>query len=223
MSGADRRDAEDVAWLEARERGAATLPPIEAARAAAYGELQGLIAALPDEAAPAGWEVDVMAALATASPAPRAPVRGRRRWVRGAAGVAAVAGVAALVIVLQPPVAPDAVPAMTIVRGQGGRGDGTAGAAIGDVLRVDVAAGAGELRIYRDDREVVARCPGQAGCTQAAGHLTVELPLTAPGRYRAVYLQPAPRAPLREPTGTLDGDLASCRCESRTAAPVMAR
>jgi len=144
----------------------------------------------------------------------------------------------------------DDTPVTRIVRIVGSRhGDATSDAAIGDVLQVAVAGGThGELRIYRDDREVVLRCPGQAGCTREPGRLSAELPLTGPGRYRAVYLltrspghaeDPAlsrskgvvqnhgsMRYEVQQPrstTGTLEGDLAACGCASRAAVPIVVR
>jgi hypothetical protein len=264
MSGTDPRDAEDVAWLEARERGASVLPQIGARRAAAYDDVQALIAALPDEAAPAGWEDEVMAALPSAArgeaagampatPTPiedeQAPIvrssvdatsgapvsledrrvdaarRARGRWIPVAAAVAAAAG---LLLWWQHSPAPSTDPSKDerlsshIIRSQGSRSsDASTEAAVGDVLQVEVTEeNQGELRIYRDDREVVVRCPGQAECAQASGRLTAELRLSAPGRYRAVYLRPAQSI---SPTGTLDGDLAVCRCASRTTLPIVVR
>jgi hypothetical protein len=276
MSATDPRDARDVAWLDAREAGGSALPPIDADRAAAYDQLQALIAALPDLTAPEGWQNDVMAALpsdgradAVPSPADRrhspanreapgepAPLPGaasgdapavprrdlrshRRRWNPAAAAVTAVAVAAAGLLLWsqrQPAPVRDALDSSVwIVSATGSRhGEATGEASIGDVLRADVAEVAGaELRIYRDDRELVLRCPGQAGCGRASGRTTAALHLTSPGAYRVVYFLPvpaqvgvspgAPPAPSRPPTGTLEGDLAACGCASRTAAPIVAR
>lgn len=252
MSATDPRDEQDLAWLDARERGAAALPPIDAARAAGYDGIQSMIAGLPDEAAPAGWEAEVMAMLpspgraslestaapkrgasaaareASIAPADRrggASRRARRAWIGGAAAAAVAAAGLLLWLHQRPPAVParpyDEVLSIRVLRGEGFRNGSGATAAIGDVLQVEVAeAGKGELRIYRDNRDVVMRCPGQADCVQAGGRLSAELRLRGPGEYRAVYLQPAPTGPL---TGTLAGDLAACRCEARTATPIVAR
>jgi hypothetical protein len=220
----DPRDADDVAWLEARERGAAQLPPIDPARADAYRRVAALIAALPDDASPAGWQDEVMALLP-----PRdqlAPRRSRRAaW---AAATAAIAAAAALVLWLQikPPPPPPREPiASRIVPGGGVRGLGEISAALGDLLVFDAAATAGgELRIYRDDREVVVRCPGDAACGAGPDRIAAVLRVTAPGQYRAVYLPPpSSGGAVRAPTGTLDGDVAACGCTAPAAVPIVVR
>jgi len=269
VSDVDPRDSADVAWLEARERGAPVLPPIDPVRATGYAELLAAIETLPDDKAPVDWEAEVMSALPSAVPAgltsisaspasvtsieagraptvgasadsPRpslenrdveVPRSGGRRWL---AAVATVAAAAAGLFVWLHHVPdnpdhrlldgqPDAVSLSTqIIRTPGSRSGGhTTEAALGDVLRaVVIAAEKGELRIYRDDRDVVVRCPGQAECAQAPERLTAELRLTAPGRYRAVYFRRAASVPS---TGTLDGDLNACGCASSTAVPIVVR
>jgi hypothetical protein len=66
-----------------------------------------------------------------------------------------------------------------------------------------------ELRVYRDDRTVVLRCPGDARCRTGRDQLAVELPLPAVGRYRVVRF--ASREPLPTPAGGFDADLAALR------------
>jgi hypothetical protein len=205
----DPSDADDIAWLEAREHGASALPPLDPARARAYSELQALIATLPDEAPPPGWEADVKAALAADRVATAAP----RRWRAGAAAAATLTAIGLLWLApWRRPVAPPEhdAPVTRVVHGQVARhGDAGGDAAIGDVLQVEVV-----------------RCPGQAVCTQAAGRLAAELPLIAPGRYRALYMTRTPadsQAPALPVTGTLDGDLAACGCAASVAVPIVVR
>jgi len=195
------RDADDAAWLGA------------------------LVAALPDEPPPAGWETGVREALAAEH---RKPATVRRRWVPGAGAALAFAAAAAVLLRAAPAtndVVDDGAPSIRIVRIEGARADG-ADAALGDVLRVEASTGDGELRIYRDDRDVVLRCPGDA-CRSAAGRLIAELRLSAPGVYRAVVLQlPDARSIVRPAipvTGTLAGDADACRCIARTSVPIIAR
>lgn len=238
------RDAQDVAWLEARERGAPVLPQIDPQRAAAYDEIQALIAGLPDESAPNGWEHDVLAALPppgraelstsvaqlTGTAARKNPTAasklhsGRGRWIALGTTLAALA---AVVLWRQLPGAPDVdtvadgTPLTRVVHRAGSRAGLGNDATVGDTLHVEVnEPGPGELRVYRDDQEVVMRCPGPPPCVRSARRLEGELRLAAPGQYRAVYLMPAPTGRL---TSTLANDLANCGCSSRVAVPVVAR
>ena len=223
MTGNGVRDPEDTVWLGA------------------------LIAALPDEPPPPGWQADVRRALAAER---REPAATRRRWVPGT-GAALAFAAAAVVLLRAAPVTPvtpvepimhvppedgalsirvvrhgahddtpGAAPPGDIVRGAGGD------AALGDMLRVEAPAGAGELRIYRDDRDIVLRCPGD-GCTPAGSSVVAQLRIRAPGVYRAVVLQ-LPEArwfvpPVIPVTGTLAGDADACRCTARTSVPIIAR
>jgi hypothetical protein len=183
--------------------------------------LKAMIRALPEMTAPAGWEAEVMAAMAQ-------PARGRvraARWI--ALGVALAAGVAVALwwrhgAGSESTVTDGAIAVRVIHRG-GSRtlpaGDGI-DAALGDVLRVEAAGAGGELRIYRDDQELVLRCPGADGCTRGPARWIGELRLQAPGVYRAVYLAPLQENP---PSGSLERDLAACGCTPRVAAPVIAR
>jgi hypothetical protein len=182
-----------------------------------------LIAALPDEQPPPGWQLVVHRALA-AEQRKRATVR--RRRVPGAA--AALAFAAAAVLLRAGPVArdplDDSAPSIRVVRGESARGDG-GDAALGDTLHIEASVIGGELRIYRDDRDVVLRCPGDP-CTSTAGRMIAELRVSAPGVYRAVALQrpDARRVPPVIPvTGTLAGDADACFCTVRTSVPIIAR
>jgi hypothetical protein len=132
-------------------------------------------------------------------------------------------------------------PKMEIVRGHARAGE-AAVAAVGDTFTATLvmpAGRTGELRLYRDDREVVARCPGTPGCTSrvepevaatsaipepadgaAARRLSLRFPLLAPGSYRLVYLE---GAALGEPSGDFDRDLARCGCKMKMLPPVSVR
>jgi hypothetical protein len=275
--GADHADHADRAWLSARERGEEPLPPIDPQRAAAYRGLQKLIASLPDDPVPEGWNDDVLAAvrageqpapidapkLATPAPAtasePIALAEGRadrradrrtdrrparrtdrrpdraepasrgRNWqLAGALALAAAAALAIWMAPRNPPTSPPGLQ-LSVLHYEGMRADVVEGeAALGDVLVVEASTSdIDELRIYRDDRELVLRCPaaeGAAGaaatCERKPGVIVGRLRLTAPGRYRAVGLRPAPTSPS---SGDLAADLAACRCQPRTTTPVVAR
>lgn len=218
-------DDDDAAWLEARERGA-ELPPLDGARAAAYQRLTELLNQMPDEATPAEWKAEMIAAIKTGElPAEElddlSRRRGRWRWLAAAAaGVAAAAAV--LLWMRRPlPLLPSDEITVEIVRGRESRGGSTSTAALGDTLQLTVRdRGTTELRIYRDERELVMRCPGDPGCARHGRQLFARLPLTAPGRYRALTLEPAPR---QAPSGSMVDDLKTCRCTIRPAPPVEVR
>jgi hypothetical protein len=252
-------DSADHLWLSAQERGEEPLPPIDPRRAAAYQKLRAHLASLPDSPVPASWNDDVLAAirageqprpLATSSveaaPAPpvladtpssiaerraaRTPVARRGRIA--AAGVLAAAAVLAIWLVARRPVAGPQGLRVSVLHYEGNRASAAAGeAALGDVLVVEVGtAEIDELRIYRDDQELVLRCPAsvnssgttlrEATCEHRSGLLIGRLRLAAPGRYRAVGLRPAPAS---TPSGDLAADLEACHCQSQTAPPIVTR
>jgi hypothetical protein len=83
---------------------------------------------------------------------------------------------------------------------------------VGSIFETQMTGRGGELRLYRDDREVVARCPGSAGCTvKTVGdqqRLTLRFKLETRGEYRAVYFS----RPAGEPRGSLAEDQKHCGC-----------
>lgn len=230
-------DKRDVAWLEAKERGDSDLPALDPQRAAAYERLFELVGQLPDEAPPAEWNDEVLTSIRAgaakpavpAAVAPQRPAPPRRRLPRSLAlaGAFAVAAAVLLWLLLRKPPAP--LPAaneltVAVLHQEGMRADPVEGeAALGDVLTARIiSTAADEVRIYRDDRELVVRCPvaGDARCKLAGRHHVVELPLDAPGSYRTVALRPAPTKP---PSGDLQADLRDCGCNPITAPPVIVR
>jgi hypothetical protein len=85
------------------------------------------------------------------------------------------------------------------------------GVARGSSLTIRGApVGGGEIRVYRDRRELVLRCPGDAGCSRAheGGRdvLRGELTLGSSGSYRVLLLSGANVPP---PLGSEDADLAA--------------
>lgn len=225
----------DLAWLEAKERGDRVLPALDPQRAAAYEKLFELVGQLPDEPPPAAWNDEVLtriraekaepAAPAAAPPQRTAPPRRRIPRPFALAGAFAVAAALLLWLLARRPPAP-AEPGLTVavLHQEGMRSDPVDGeAALGDVLTARIiSTAADEVRIYRDDRELVVRCPvaGDARCKLAGRHHVIELPLDAPGSYRTVALRPAPTKP---PSGDLQADLKDCECNPITAVPVIVR
>lgn len=155
---------------------------------------------LPPQKAPHGWQERVLAGLHSDS-SPRSTTRTWPLW----AGLAVAAAVL-LWRVTKPEPAPLrlAVRQEVVAAAAGRRADS---ATIGDVVRVSVTGGAGdvrEARLYRDTGELVARCPGHASCKSNGLDLELTVTLTAAGSYRTLAI--VGRAPAPEPSGSLDED-----------------
>jgi hypothetical protein len=141
--------------------------------------------------------------------APDARAVRRKRRVRLAAALAPVLGAAAVgVFTLSTDhAAPRAVPLQVVlsVDPAGPVMRGTS-AHPGDVLRVS-ARGARHraIWVYKDERELVASCPGMVVCQTTADALDLKLVLPARGAYAVVTLGAASSLPA--PSGSLDADL----------------
>jgi hypothetical protein len=88
--------------------------------------------------------------------------------------------------------------------GAGAAGEGPGSVAqVGDVLRLTVR---GEehraIWVYLEDRELVTSCPDGSGCSNFGGSLTLELRVSAPGRYSIIAISSA--QPIRTSHGPLD-------------------
>jgi hypothetical protein len=203
-------DSNDEAWLLARQRGEPAEVPVDDARQASYGRLENLIAQLPEVEPPAGWQARAFQALpletAPSSTVGKASNRRRLIFAALAAGLVAVAVGAWQ---FQKPAAThldrelwvEVIPSELIHRGTV--------AQVGDVLNVSSSVATDELRLYRADGSLVARCRGASDCvasqTQGQTISTLAWKALAPGRYRAVSLR---GAPIPEPTGDgLEADL----------------
>jgi hypothetical protein len=109
-------------------------------------------------------------------------------------------------------VRPEKGPAAARIRGPVG---------VGDVLVVEATGvrDAGELRLYRDDAGLVARCATASPCLRRADRLSARFPIPSIGRYRILLVTgPAPA-----PGGSLDEDLAALTRAGlpvRLAAPI---
>jgi hypothetical protein len=178
----DDRERAEAAWLLARD-----LDPTAAAPspelAADHAELADLLASLPAGDGDERWQADVLRA-ARAMSAPRRPWwrTAAARWT-AAGALAAAAGVALVVR------APHAAVLEIAVRHRGtSRGSDTA--ALGDRLVITARPErTGDLRVYRADGVLVARCPGGPTCpTGAPDPLVVELTLDAPVSYQVILV-----------------------------------
>jgi len=149
-----------------------------------------------DHQPPAGWQDRVVAAIAVRR---RWWSRPRRRWL-AAPAVAALA--IALVVARGPrrdPLTLTAalVPGPRIMRGDSGR------------IRAIARGGEGHRAIwlYRDRRELVAVCPGHAGCSTGGGGLQLELMVERIGGYQIAAVSSASALPA--PTGDYEADRAA--------------
>lgn len=164
------------------------------------------------------WQADVLAeidAMPSEAPAPD-PAAPQRPWL---AIVGSLAAAAALLLWLARPTPPPpgptpstddgAVPVprleLRTIAGSGVmRGDE---AHVGDELelRATTAGHAvAELWVYANDRTLLLRCPGQAGCSREGDELRGRLPLRGRGRIQAVLV--LSDDPIPPPEGALGSD-----------------
>lgn|GEM_PF-3424962 len=156
--------SDDLAWIEARERGEGGEHP----RAAVYARLGAAIAELPEIAASDdGWQRAVLDEL-DRDAAQRVRVRTaldrRRAVVSVVIGALAIAALGLLILRPDPP--PPVEPDLAYLAGRGAelrRTEGTV--AVGTPLAITARVPfSGALWIYRGER-LVLRCPGGDGCT----------------------------------------------------------
>jgi hypothetical protein len=201
----DRFEAEGLLHLERGEplgEHFATCPDCRDARAV-YERLRQDIAGIGvDEEPPAGWETRVWARIEER--------KGKPRWIWFLAPVGAAALAATLFFAVpRTPSAPSLVQEVV----EGGTVRRATGARPGD--RLDLRAETGgsphaELRIYRNRRELVLRCPGDSGdpsCQSEDGEIRASLTFASVGDYRAVLV--LDDEPLPRPRKGLDPDAGS--------------
>lgn len=183
---------DDERWLQAREEGS-PLPPLSRERVAAYETLIEMVRSRARITPPPSARDELRAALDRDELAARR--QARRRWAAYAATAVAAAAVVLIVMWRRP--APDEFMVVRIESADGLRrgssGSGAAGdhytASVGDRLIVDARnADLKELRVYRDDRNLVARCPGDPGCAGGGPHWKLTMRFDTPGTYRAIRI-----------------------------------
>ncbi len=203
MSACDRFEREGLLRLEQGlplDPHFAECPECVAARAAYENLGRRLVALGQNEEPLVGWEQRVQRALAT-QPEPR---RFRPRWWVTVPASAAAIG---LLVVAGTRLArpPEAGLVVTTRDGAGVfRGEPLRP---GQVMVLNAQTGGAaqaELRVYRDDREIVLRCSSEPPCRRAGRRIRAELPLEAIGQYQPVLLLSARALP--PPRGTLDQD-----------------
>lgn len=179
--GAERAEHE---WLLAREADPGAAPPSPQI-ASEYAEIEKLLGELPAGARDDSWHDDVVKPQAT----PLAWWRRKTaRWTMAGA-VAATAAAAGAILLLRDPRELD----VAIRSGGNVRGKGEA--SVGDQLVITARpAGPGDLRVYRADGALVARCPGSTECTIRTGEYSITVTLGAPVQYHVILVVGAPGA-----------------------------
>lgn len=183
----DEAERAEAAWLRARDHDP-TAPAPSPAIARGHAELEDLLGELPPDASDERWQ-DEVSRLAASSVAPARPPQ-RRRVYRWALGGTLVAAAAVAAVVLRPRPRPRAGELEVAIRpGDPARGDSRE-AVVGDRLVIRARPrGAGDLRVYRADGALVARCPDGPGCTTPAhGEHAIDVRLDAPVQYHVILV-----------------------------------
>jgi hypothetical protein len=168
-----------------------------------YAYLEDLLATLPTDGPNDRWRDRVLNAAASSVSRPRSRLRGTAaRWVTGGAFVAAAAVVAWTLI----PRDPAAELEVAMWRDPGARPRDSSKAIVGDHLVVRARPNEpGDLRVYRSDGKLVARCPDGPGCRPPThGEYTIEVTFDTPARYHVFLVIGIVDAPLG---GTMDAFL----------------
>jgi hypothetical protein len=181
----------------------ATCPDCLAARAA-YERLRAEIAALgAEDEPPVGWQTRVWERLDQRRERRRPRWLGWRGWLVPV-GVGLAASLAALFLIRppgpQPPSLRAEIQAAAAVR-RGGE------AQPGDLLRLTAVTGGArhaELRVYRNDTELVLRCSTERPCSRQGDEVRAAVLLDAVGRYQPLLL--LAESPLPSPVSDLEKD-----------------
>ncbi len=152
---------------------------------------------------PPGWENRVLAAVA----APRK----RPAWWWFAGPALTLAAAAAIAVAVFPRGGPRELALAVEVTGAPTRGVGATERAIGDIAHVRVTGGAGyrAIWVYRDQRTLVTRCPGDPACQSTSDSLGIDVTLALVGEYTIVALSSGQALPV--PTDNYDHDIAAAR------------
>lgn len=195
----ERFETEGLLLLERGERlngHFATCPDCREARAA-YELLREQIAEVgADDEPPADWQARVQERIAERR---RRPLWG---WALAPLGAAALAA-ALFFAVPRTPAAPSL--AQEIAQGDAVHRSGSAAPGDRLVLRAETAgASNAELRVYRNGRDLLLRCPGATSCRRQGSELRVTWTLPSAGTYQAVLV--LDDEPLPAPGKGLDPD-----------------
>lgn len=181
----DDAERAESAWLFARERD--PLAPAPSSKIANdYAVIEDLLGNLPPGVPDESWHEEVLRAASFATSPSRPWWRGTgSRWAMGGAFVTA----AVVAVLLLIPRAPGTELEVTIVRGGSTRSDSKE-AGVGDHLVVTARPrGAGDLRVFRSDGTLVARCPDGPACRASVhGDYTIEVTLDVPVHYQVILV-----------------------------------
>ncbi len=180
----------------------------------AYTRLAALLGRDSERRLPDGWKERTLARLQG---------RRRRRRVAVALGVTIAAAFAVIVVLAirdSAPVPPAAELLAWVETGPGWRGEEQSGAKQnrmgrpGDTLHVSSPPSTAEnveLRVYRETRELLVRCPGAAAavCRRVGDQLEVTWRLPSVGAYQVVWLMSS--SPLPAPVGDVNADIRAAR------------
>jgi hypothetical protein len=175
-------------WLKAREHDPC-IPAPSAKIANDYAELERLLGDLP--APPdVGWRKEVLRRIASsASPPPAWWRKKLRPWALvGAVVAAAAVGVLALLPRAGP--IPEAAELDVTTLPIGAMRRSSTEVVVGDHLVVRaIPRKPGDLRVYRSDGVLVARCPAGPGCKEPThGEYSIEVRLDAPVQHQVILV-----------------------------------
>jgi hypothetical protein len=180
------------------------------ARHASYGNLAAMLAMDSPRPLPPSWREATLARIGA-----RDRARRRRRRIAGTISIAGTALAAVLYWCHGQDEKPMRQETKMVVKidhpaREAWRGGSPVEAHAGDTLRAEVPGGAAEryeLRIYRAERELLARCPGDPtpACEQSDRALAVVGTMSSRGKYQVVWLSSS--SPLPAPSGDYEADL----------------
>jgi hypothetical protein len=166
-----------------------------------YARLRGMLDnSTPLEKPREGWEAEVRSRIAQSEP-------GKRKWIWRLAPAAAVI----LVVVAFQMIPPTDEPQLTIEITRGDRPDRRGeDPHRGDQLTLDADTGAAphaELRVYRDDTELILSCSDSPPCVLSGTRLSATLVLEQLGVFQPLLI--TSEQPIPPPGATLDEDAAA--------------
>jgi len=201
MSRCERFETEGILLLERGqplEDHFSSCPDCRAARAAHERLREGLAGLGEGEQPPAGWQARVWDRIEQR----RERRRWRSWWIAVPAGLAASLAAFLLLRTPEPP------PAFLQARIEAGSVVYRGGEAkAGDFLRLTASTGGAryaELRVYRNDAELVLSCSTKSPCSRKDTELKATLLLDGPGRYQPLLL--LSKKPIPEGSAGLDAD-----------------
>jgi hypothetical protein len=211
----DDAERAESRWLLAREVDPSAPAP-SSELAADYAELEDLLGSLSSGASDERWQAEVLRIVSAS--APQLQPWWRRaifRWAMG--GALAVA--ATFVVWIRLPRDPEPEPELEVaLRHTSATRSAPDEHVVGDHLVVTARPrDAGDLRVYRADGTLVARCPNGPGCRgEAHGAQIIDIPLDAPGQYQVILVDGVSDAP---PDAAMDVYLAAARAANARMIP----